>query len=164
MAAALSTSEGAMYVEIRPGAISDAAAIRALTREAYARWTPITGREPTPMTADYDLAVRTHRFDLAYAEGALVGLIELVDEGDVLLVENVAVRPDWQGRGLGRRLMALAEDVARELGHKRVRLFTNKLWAANVQLYLRLGYRIDREAPIDGGMFRVDMSKALAGA
>jgi GNAT superfamily N-acetyltransferase len=111
------------------------------------------------MTADYEAAVRTHRFDLLHADGTLVALIETVDEGDQLLSENVAVHPDWQGRGFGRRLMALAEDIARDLGYTRVCLFTNKRWDANVQLYQKLGYKVDNEAPIDGGMFRVDMSK-----
>ena len=148
-------------IAVRRARLGDAGAILALTRSAYAKWTPVTGREPAPMTADYEAAVRAHRFDLLHLDGALVALIETVDEGDQLLIENIAVRPDWQGRGLGRRLMALAEDIARELGCKRIRLFTNKLWDSNVQLYLRLGYAIDGEAPIDGGMFRVDMSKAL---
>ena len=34
--------------------------IRALTRKAYAPWVDIVGREPLPMTADYDKAVREH--------------------------------------------------------------------------------------------------------
>lgn len=148
-------------IEIRQATSGDAAAIRALTREAYAKWVPVTGREPAPMTADYDVAVLSHRFDLLYVEGVLTGLIETVDEGDRLLIENVAIHPSAQGRGLGRRLLGLAEDLARERGYARVRLFTNSRWEANVRLYLALGYRITSEDPIDGGMFRVNMSKAL---
>ena len=150
-----------MEIEIRKAAASDTAAIRELTRAAYLKWVPITGREPAPMTADYDAAVRNHRFDLLLVAGTLAALIELVDEGDQLLVENLAVAPAWQGHGFGSRLMALAEDVARDLGRPRLRLFTNKLWSANIRLYQRLGYRIDGETPIDCGMFRVDMSKDL---
>ena len=41
-------------------------------------------------------------------------------------------------------------------------LYTNKLFAGNVQLYLRLGYAIDREEPFLGGM-TVHMSKPLWG-
>ena len=153
---------GGADIELRPATVADAAAIRALTRAAYAKWVEPDGREPTPMTADYDAAVHTHRFDLAYSEGALVALIETVDEGDCLLVENVAVAPARQGRGLGTHLLALAEEIARSEGKQRIRLYTNKRWAENIRLYLKLGYVIDGEdAQSMPGRTRVDMSKAL---
>ena len=41
-----------------------------------------------------------------------------------------------------------------------VRLYTNRLFAANVALYLRSGYAIDREEPFWGGV-KVHMSKRV---
>jgi N-acetylglutamate synthase-like GNAT family acetyltransferase len=122
-------------VTLRRALPADAPAIEALTRAAYAKWVPVAGREPKPMSADYERAVREHRIDLAHAAGGLAGLIETVAEADHLLVENVAVAPAFQKRGLGRRLMAHAEEVARELGYDTVRLYTNKLFAENIRLY-----------------------------
>lgn len=148
-------------IQLRQAQASDAVAIRRLTRDAYAKWVPVVEREPKPMTADYDAAVLKHRFDLLYLDGALAALIETVDEVDQLLIENVAVSPGFQGRGLGRKLMALAEEIALALGRSRIRLYTNKRFEKNVQLYLRLGYGVDSEEEIDGGMFRVNMSKDL---
>ncbi len=149
-------------IELRRADASDAIAIRQLTREAYAKWVPVIGREPKPMGADYDVAVQRHRFDLLYMEGALVGLIETIDEGDELLVENVAVAPDFQGRGLGSKLMAHAEEVARSLGYNRIRLYTNKRFTENVRLYLNLGFIVDGEEDIGAGTIRVDMSKRFS--
>jgi ribosomal protein S18 acetylase RimI-like enzyme len=131
-------------MELRQATPADAAAIRELTREAYAKWVPLIGREPKPMTANYDEAVARHRFDLLYVDGTLAALIETIRERDHLLVENVAVSPSFQGRGLGRRLMAHAEVLARELGFAAIRLYTNQRFAENIALYCRLGYRIDR--------------------
>jgi len=142
--------------------VDDAGAIRALTRAAYARWVPVIGREPKPMGADYEAAVRNHRFDLLYVDAVLTGLIETVDQRDRLLIVNVAVAPDAQGRGLGSVLMARAEANAQALGRKRIWLYTNKRFAQNVRLYLKLGYQIDREEDVGGGTTRVDMSKPLA--
>src|SRR4051794_10754155 len=82
-------------VEVRQGQVMDAAAIRDLTREAYAKWVPVIGREPKPMTADYDEAVRKHRFDLLHVGGRLAALIETIREADHLLIENVAVSPSF---------------------------------------------------------------------
>jgi GNAT superfamily N-acetyltransferase len=148
--------------ELRRATPADADAIRSLTRAAYAKWVAPGGREPKPMTADYDAAVLSHRFDLLYLDGALAALIETVDEGDVLLVENVAVAPAQQGRGLGTRLLALADEIARSEGKRRVRLYTNKLWAENIRLYLKLGFQIDREEEAAPGVVRVHMSKPAA--
>ena len=124
---------------------SDAAAVRALVRAAYAKWVPLIGREPKPMGADYDAAVVRHRVDLAYLGDELAALIETISGTDHLLVENVAVAPAFQGQGLGRFLMAHAERLASAQGHAEIRLYTNQRFAENIRLYRALGYRIDRE-------------------
>ncbi len=147
-------------LELRRAVATDASAIRDLTREAYAKWVPVIGREPKPMTADYAEAVRSHRIDLLYVDGELAALIETIPQADHLLIENVAVSPAFQGRGLGRKLMAHAEQIAASLGHDEIRLYTNKLFAENVRLYRVLGYRIDREEAFKGG-FAVHMSKSV---
>jgi len=145
---------------LRRAAAADAAAVQALTRQAYAKWVPLIGREPKPMQADYDRAVREHRIDLALLGGALAGLIETIDRPDHLLIENVAVAPAFQGRGVGRRLMAHAEQLAAEQGHAELRLYTNARFEENVALYRRLGYRVDRDDEGPLGV-AVHMSKRI---
>jgi ribosomal protein S18 acetylase RimI-like enzyme len=158
-------------VDLVQASHGDATAIRALTREAYAKWVPLIGREPKPMTADYEQAVRRHRFDLLYVKGTLAALIETIRcpdhllietiaERDHLLIENVAVSPAFQGRGYGRRLLAHAEALAAQSGFSEIRLYTNKLFAENIQLYRALDYRVDREEELNGGI-AVHMSKQL---
>lgn len=146
---------------LRRAAAADAAAVKALTRAAYAKWVPVIGREPKPMTANYDTAIRLNRVDLALVEGELAGLIETIDRADHLLIENVAVAPARHGQGIGRALMAHAETVARNAGYREVRLYTNQRFEANVRLYERLGYRMDREEAGPLGV-TVFMSKRLA--
>src|SRR5215469_2291635 len=94
---------------IRRGLPPDAARIRALTRAAYAQWIPIIGREPLPMQADYDRAVREHMIDLLFWRGELAALIEMQPNPDHLYIVNVAVSPSFQGQGHGRHMMAHAE-------------------------------------------------------
>jgi ribosomal protein S18 acetylase RimI-like enzyme len=145
-------------VELRQAGAVDAPAIRKLTREAYAKWVPIIGREPKPMIADYAQAVLDHRFDLLYRAGTLVAVIETVPRIDHLLIENLAVSPSFQGRGFGRRLMAHAECLAAASGFGELRLYTNKHFGENIRFYRKLGYRVDREEAYKGG-FVVHMSK-----
>lgn len=145
-------------IQLRQATAADVGAIRALTRAAYAKWVPIAGREPGPMTADYEAAILTHRFDLLECAGQLAALIETVDEGDQLLIENIAVAPGFQGQGLGHILLAHAERLAVDLGRPRLRLFTNRRFAENIRLYQRVGYAIDGEEDL-GFAIRVHMSK-----
>ena len=149
-----------MDLVLRRAVAADAAAVQVLTRQAYAKWVPLIGREPKPMQADYDRAVREHRIDLALLDGALAGLIETIDRPDHLLIENVAVAPAVQGRGVGWRLMAHAERLAAEQGHAELRLYTNARFEENIALYRRLGYRVDREDEGPLGV-AVHMSKRI---
>ncbi|MET0898009.1 MAG: GNAT family N-acetyltransferase [Mycobacterium sp.] len=146
---------------IRQATPQDADAIAELTRIAYTKWVPVIGGKPRPMTVDYRLAVTSHRFDLLLAEADLAGLIETVAEHDCLLIENVAVHPDFQGRGFGRALMAHAQRLAADAGLGRIRLYTNKMFDVNIQLYRSLGFVIDHEEALDDATL-VHMSKGLS--
>lgn len=157
MSQAMSQDTG--YV-LRDAVASDAPAIRALVRAAYARWIPVIGREPRPMQVDYAEALGRHRFDLACLSGDVVGVIETAARPDHLWIENIAVAPDRQGRGLGRRLLAHAVGIAAEHGLPECRLLTNAAFAANVALYHSVGFTVDRQEPFMGG-WTVYMSRPV---
>jgi hypothetical protein len=57
-----------MTETLRIAGLSDAEAVTALTRAAYAKWVSVIGREPLPMKADHSAAIRDHRVDLLFAE------------------------------------------------------------------------------------------------
>ncbi|MER8375575.1 GNAT family N-acetyltransferase [Mesorhizobium sp. M1406] len=149
-------------IRFRPAEPADAASIRGIVRAAYAKWVPVIGREPLPMRTDYDKAVAEHPFDLAVEDGGIVGMIETILTDDHLWIENVCVAPDEQGRGIGRLLLERAEQKAVEAGRLELRLLTNGAFEANVSLYKKHGYTIDREEPFMNGV-TVYMSKRLAG-
>jgi len=148
-------------ISLRRATSADADAIGVLTREAYAKWVPLVGRKPLPMTVDYAEAVKGHRFDLLFVGQALAALIETFPQGDELMIENVAVRPAFQKQGYGVRLLKLAEDLAGEAGLRGTRLYTNKLMDANVKLYAAMGYVIEGEETF-GDRTAVHMTKPLA--
>jgi ribosomal protein S18 acetylase RimI-like enzyme len=149
-------------VNLRRATEADAAEIAALAQEAYGKWVAVMDCKPLPMVADYHHAVREHRFDLLHIGSLLVGLIETKPDDDCLLIVNVAIRPAFQGRGLGRQLLSLAEDLAAGQALSGVRLYTNALMTENIRLYERLGYRPEREEqwPVGTAVF---MRKPLTG-
>jgi len=148
-------------LRLRRATTADAANVRALTRAAYAKWVSIIGREPLPMTADYDLAVVEHIIDLWEEDGQLLALIEVIPKATHLLIENIAVRPDKHRKGYGGKLLHHAETLARSLGFAEIRLYTNAAFTSNVAFYCRRGYReFLRETMIPGSV-TVHMMKRL---
>ena len=99
------------------------------------------------MLTDYAVAVREHVVWVVEDGAQVVGVLELDLREDHLWVENVAVSPDQQGRGLGRRLLRHAEDEARRHGLREIRLLTNERYAANIAMYTRYGYRETHRQP-----------------
>ena len=140
-----------LSVEIRVAEAHEASAIAAIVMAAYAKWIPLIGREPMPMRIDYDKAVLEHRFDLAVEAGAILGLIETVPHPDHLWIDNVAVAPEAQGRGIGRMLLGFTEIRAIAAGFPELRLVTNGAFESNVALYTRVGFVVDRIEDFMGG-------------
>jgi GNAT superfamily N-acetyltransferase len=60
--------------------------------------------------------------------------------GTVDFVENVVVRPDWRGRGVGEALMRHLEDRARTQGRHKLTLDTYAVNQGARRFYERLGH------------------------
>ncbi len=150
---------GELTFTLRKAVPAEAGMVRELVRAAYAQWVPVIGREPRPTNADYEHAAREHEIALLCLGEQAVALVETELRHDHLWIENVAVRPESQGAGLGRRLLAHAEDLARAAGRTELRLLTNAAMLANIAWYERLGYRITGRDEGFGGT--VYMAKVL---
>ncbi|MEM1396011.1 MAG: GNAT family N-acetyltransferase [Pseudomonadota bacterium] len=145
---------------IRKATIDDVGQIEEITNAAYSKWIARIGRKPLPMTADYPTAISNHRVDLIEQDDKVIGLIETVPTDLFLHIESVAVSPNHQRKGIGRRLLDHAEQVAQASGLSELRLYTNEQFEGNVALYQKCGYRIRGREAIEGGV-RVDMVKCI---
>ncbi|ALG08797.1 GNAT family N-acetyltransferase [Kibdelosporangium phytohabitans] len=123
--------------------------VEEIVHEAYAKWIEVTGGKPLPMQADYAALIDAGTVWLLDSTDGLIVLVDEPDDG-VLLIENVAVRPAAQGKGLGRQLLAFAEEQARHRGLTAVRLYTNEKMTSNIALYLAFGYRETSREVRDG--------------
>jgi len=148
---------------LRKARSEDADDIAALTNAAYDKYIARIGRKPRPMMADYRALAAEHPVWLLCLGDHLVGVLVLMVEPEAMLIYSVAVHPDYQQRGLGRRLLALAEEQALAAGFQRIRLYTNEHMVENIALYQRLGYQeTGRESFGDTQV--VHMVKSLAGS
>ncbi len=111
------------------------------------------------MDVDYGRAVAETDVFVFEAEQP-IGYVVLIAEEDHLLVDNVAVEPACQGEGIGRQLLAFAEEVAETGGRRELRLYTNAAMTENIALYSRIGYR-EVERRSENGFDRVFFVKRL---
>ncbi len=79
---------------------------------------------------------------VATAGNQVIGTCALIAEHDgIFEVAKMAVSEDWQGRGVGRKLLMFAIQEAKELGVKRLRLETNSTLKSAIHLYEAVGFR-----------------------
>lgn len=147
-------------VAIKLALREDAAVVSAITDAAYAKWIPLIGRKPEPMTVDYSEMIAEYPIHILYVDGRPAAVLILKHEEGQTLIWSVAVHPDYQGRGLGLRLLRFAEDEARARCFKNIRLYTNSLFAENVALYRWFGYEETRREPFRGSTL-VHMAKRI---
>jgi ribosomal protein S18 acetylase RimI-like enzyme len=145
---------------IRPAEIQEAGAVTMLVREAYAKYVGRIGREPAPMLVDYEAAIMARETWVLVEGDETSGVLVMRPENDHLFVETVAVRPDRQGSGLGRRLMAFVEEAARDRGLREIQLYTNEKMEENLPFYRSLGFE-ETGRRLDEGYRRVFMKKRL---
>lgn len=150
----------ARTLPLRTALPHEGGALRDLARAAYAKWVPVLGREPRPMQADYEAAVGTFRFDVIEMDGRIVASLQTEAREGHYWVESVAVAPELQGQGVGQRLLAHAETLARAAGFDEIRLLTNGKMTDNRRLYAKVGYLEDLEEPFGDGTV-VYLSKRL---
>src|SRR5690242_2917242 len=122
---------------IRAARPDDREAVEAIVRDAYSMYTPRIGKPPGPMLDDYAALIADGAVSvLEDKPGAIAAILVLLDAPDHLLLDNIAVSPDRQGQGLGRRLVAFAESEARRRRHAELRLYTHEKMTENIALYL----------------------------
>ena len=95
------------------------------------------------MLEDYAEAVTQKNIWVLEGLGSeLLGVLVLVPETEYLLIENIAIKPRYQGRGFGGELMDFAESEALKLGYKVMRLYTNVMMVENQVIYEHLGWKV----------------------
>ena len=156
----MATTDGT--ITVRPATMADVEAVTAITAAAYRKYIPRMGRQPRPMTDDYSQIFASQPVWVADLGQRPIAVLVLMPEPAAMLIYSVAVHPDYQKRGLGRRLLTLAEEQALAAGYQQIRLYTNEHMVENIALYLQLGYQETGREPVSGTNI-VHMVKALGG-
>jgi ribosomal protein S18 acetylase RimI-like enzyme len=160
MATLVMTASSGTSLGIRYAVPVDLVSVEAVVHAAYRHYVDRIGVRPRPMDVDY---AELMRLGCLFVVGSpAVATVTLVPEETGLYLDNFAVAPDRQGQGIGRRLLAFAEEHARELWLPRITLMTNVMMWENQRMYTAAGYEeYARSAPAPG-FERIHYRKAVA--
>ena len=155
-----------MEYRIRLASAADQQAVAEVTRAAYQPWVQVVGGRPGPMDADFASLIADRKVHVAVPEGlpephpSVAGVLVQAIEDSALLIENVAIHPAHQRRGVGLALVTFAEAQARQCGLRVIRLFTHERMVSNIAWYVQLGFVVTGTEPIASGRL-VHLRKAI---
>jgi len=148
--------------EIRLAVAADQPALKQVVCDAYTKYIPRIGKPPGPMLDDYARRIADRQAWVLTEAGAIAAVLVLVPEPDHLLLDNIAVAPDRQRRGYGRRLLAFADAEAARRGYTELRLYTHEEMHENLAIYRAHGWQEYARAS-EAGYDRVFMRKLAVG-
>jgi len=118
----------------------DVAALAALERRCYTHpWTP-RGFRDALRRGEHGLVIVARRRGGDDSERGILGYCVMETVADELHVHNLAVRPESQGGGLGRRLLSIALDIAARRGARVALLEVRESNRAAIELYRSMGF------------------------
>lgn len=149
-----------MSVELRPMTVADIPVVHQLETELFPEdaW-PIAGFES-------ELAqVETRKYWVYEDQGKVIGYAGLCTVLPISDIQTIAISPEYQGQGLGRKMMNLLIDTAHELKALDVMLEVRFDNPTAINLYESLGFTTIHRRPcyykggIDALIMRLQLEK-----
>ena len=102
------------------------------------------------MRVDVTSAMTKGSISIAKIDSELVGFAIHYEQGDCEQLENIAVLPSHQAKGIGKQLLQHIEQISKNKGKSRIELYTNELMHENIAIYTHLGYTETHRKTEDG--------------
>lgn len=88
----------------------------------------------------------------------IIGSVRAYSKDNSLYIGKLMVHPDFQGRGIGTKLIKEIEEIC---PHQRYELFSSSKSIRNIKLYEKLGYRIFKEETTPGNLKLIYLEKII---
>lgn len=96
-------------------------------------------------------------FLIVFDSEKIIGSVKAKEENDSCYIGRLIVHPNYQGRGIGTRLMNAVEGCFPNA--KRFELFTGSKSFKNINLYKKVGYKIFKDNIVSGEVGLVYLEK-----
>lgn len=127
-------------LEIRRAVEDDAPAVSECIEAAYSKYAARIKDLPA-VSEGIAHEIAEHLVFILEHGHSIVGTVVIICKEEYALLANIAVDPEYAGKGFGRRLMVKAESECRGLGLPEMRLTTHVDMPENIQFYKGLGWR-----------------------
>jgi ribosomal protein S18 acetylase RimI-like enzyme len=87
----------------------------------------------------------------------IVGSVRAYQQKDAVFIGRLAVKPDYQNKGIGAKLMISIEEIFESA--RRFELFTGHKSIRNIYLYQKLGYREFKRMYVNDSLTMVYLEK-----
>lgn len=150
---------------IREARVADAGAITRVLESAFAEFRHLYTPEAYVATVQPESGIVTRLQEgpvwVAERGSVVVGTVSAVRAGDSVLVRGMAVSPKERSLGLGRALLELTEDFARERRCQQMSLYTTAFLRSAIRLYRSSGFEFTGETATPHGTELLRMVKTL---
>lgn len=113
------------------------------------------------MLENYAEVIQQRQVSVANLGGEIAGVLVLATTEEGFLLDNIAVHPSCQKKGVGKALLEFAESEARGRGFTSIYLYTHEKMTENRSLYAKIGY-VEYDRRTENIYNRVYMRKQLA--
>jgi ribosomal protein S18 acetylase RimI-like enzyme len=148
---------------IRLAMTTDVPAIKLIARKSFERYVPLIGKPPAPMNANFSGHVLKDTVFIAQSEkkqGSVLGYAIVLQRDGEWLLDNIAVSPEAQGRGIGSALIAACETFLQKQGVQRYHLYTNEAMEQNLTWYPEIGF-VEMARRLEDGFSRIYFTKEM---
>ena len=92
------------------------------------------------MEKNYTEVIELYHVWVAVDQGQIIGGLVLIPKQDHMLLANIAVRPEYQGKGVGRAMLELTDAEALKQGYREIRLHVNRAMTEILEMYRLSGW------------------------
>jgi N-acetylglutamate synthase-like GNAT family acetyltransferase len=151
--------------KIRRATISDAAAVSDLLRRAFQEFEPLYTPEAFVATVQSESGIlkRIEEGPLWVVQNdhGVIGTVSAVRSEDSIMIRGMAVDAEAREQKIGKALLDLTEEFAREQGFARMSLYTTAFLLRAIRLYQSSGFVFTGEKTSPHGTELLRMVKVL---
>jgi N-acetylglutamate synthase-like GNAT family acetyltransferase len=130
-----------LFVNFRQAKKSDLEVVQKCIRDAFFPNQAIQGSEPYALRSDYQVLIEEEKIFILEDSSHLAGVVCLSSEADHLYLSHLAIDPDRQSSGYGKRILEEAEKIARARGLTEIKLNTNAKLDPLLKFYGKRGFQ-----------------------
>ena len=106
---------------------------------------------PEKLQADFDNGVKFRLIDSDSGHIGFFAVFECNDDRLTLTLDKLCLKPDFHGRGIGRKVLQYLAECASNAGYKAIRLNVCQSNAAAIRIFLKNGFKKKASVKTDIG-------------